>query len=77
MCTNVSSELNINCKSLQVPRKGKMIILISAIIGKILTMNGTSAASGEREKSVRKLNIWIKVIIEKFAYFNIREDFFS
>ena len=54
-----------------------MIILISAIIGKILTMNGTSAASGEREKSVRKLNIWIKVIIEKFAYFNIREDFFS
>ena len=31
----------------------------------------------EREKPVRKLNIWIKVIIEKFAYFNIREDFFS
>ena len=29
----------------------------------------------EREKSVRKLNIWIKVIIEKFTYFNIREDF--
>ena len=39
MCTNVSSELNINCKLLQVPSKGKMIVLISVIIGVIQNLN--------------------------------------